>query len=122
MFTIISSVHDVTSPKTVSFVLRDVKTELTLPRNKRTYSRQETKGHTRDKKQRDILATYYFCSGQGVRLESGRYGVRIPLATGFFRVESYQKLALQWLPCQTPGDIGSALGLVGPVLVYCDWV
>ena len=27
------------------------------------------------------------------------------------------KLALQWLPCQAPGVIGSALGLVGPVSV-----
>ena len=33
-----------------------------------------------------------------------------------------KKLALQWLPCQAPGVIGSALGLVGPVSVYCDWV
>ena len=33
-----------------------------------------------------------------------------------------QKLALQWLPCQAPGVIGSALGLVGPLSVYCDWV
>ena len=32
------------------------------------------------------------------------------------------KLALQWLPCQAPGIIGSALGLVGQVSVYCDWV
>ena len=32
------------------------------------------------------------------------------------------KLALQWLPCQEPGVIGSALGLVGPVSAYCDWV
>ena len=32
------------------------------------------------------------------------------------------KLALQWLPCQAPGVIGSVLGLVGPVPVYCDWV
>ena len=24
--------------------------------------------------------------------------------------------------CQAPGIIGSALGLVGPVSVYCDWV
>ena len=46
------------------------------------------------------------------------------LRRDFFRVESYkwQKMALQWLPCQTPGIIGSALGLVGPVSVYCDWV
>ena len=29
------------------------------------------------------------------------------------------KLALQWLPSQAPGVIGSALGLVGPV---SDWV
>ena len=26
------------------------------------------------------------------------------------------------LHCQAPGVIGSALGLVGPVSVYCDWV
>ena len=32
------------------------------------------------------------------------------------------KLALQWLPCQAPGVIGSMLGLVSPVSVYCDWV
>ena len=32
------------------------------------------------------------------------------------------KLALRWLPCQAPGLIGSVLGLVGPVSVYCDWV
>ena len=51
--------------------------------------------------------------------------VRIPLAPGFFRgrvIPVTQKLALQWLPCQAPGVIGSALGLVGPVSVYCDWV
>ena len=33
-----------------------------------------------------------------------------------------QKWALQWLPCQAPGVIGSVLGLVGLVSVYCDWV
>ena len=32
------------------------------------------------------------------------------------------KLALQWLPCQAPGIIGSVLGLVNLVSVYCDWV
>ena len=32
------------------------------------------------------------------------------------------KLALQWLSCQAPGGIGSVLGLVGLVSVYCDWV
>ena len=32
------------------------------------------------------------------------------------------KLALQGLPCQVPGVIGSVLGLVGRVSVYCDWV
>ena len=45
-----------------------------------------------------------------------------PVATLSFGVESYQKLALQWLPCQAPGFVGSALGLVGPVSVYCHWV
>ena len=32
------------------------------------------------------------------------------------------KLAFQWLPCQAPDVIESALELVGPVSVYCDWV
>ena len=32
------------------------------------------------------------------------------------------KLALHWLPCQAPGVVGSVLGLVGSVSVYCDWV
>ena len=32
------------------------------------------------------------------------------------------KLALEWLPCQAPGLIGSVLGLVGLVSLYCDWV
>ena len=44
---------------------------------------------------------------------------------GFFGVESYhwlKKMALQGLPCQAPGIIGSVLGLVDPVSVYCDWV
>ena len=26
------------------------------------------------------------------------------------------------IPCQAPSVIGSALGVVGPVSVYCDWV
>ena len=33
-----------------------------------------------------------------------------------------KKVALQWLPWQAPGVIGSALGLVGPVSVSCHWV
>ena len=33
-----------------------------------------------------------------------------------------ETLALEWLPFQAPGVIGSALGLVDPVSVYCDWV
>ena len=39
-----------------------------------------------------------------------------------FSSPSDLKLAIQWLPCQVPGITGSALGLVGPVSVYCDWV
>ena len=47
------------------------------------------------------------------------------LRRGFFRgrvIPVTLKLALQWPPCQDPGIIGSALGLVSPVSVYCDWV
>ena len=46
-------------------------------------------------------------------------------APGFFRGRVKpvtSKLALQWLPCQAPGVIGSVLALAGPVSVYCDWV
>ena len=32
----------------------------------------------------------------------------------------FEKLILQWLPCKVPGVKGSALGLVGPVSVYCN--
>ena len=32
-----------------------------------------------------------------------------------------QNLALQWLPSQAPGVVGSTLGLVGPVSIFCDW-
>ena len=52
-------------------------------------------------------------------------GFESRLRRDFFRgrvIPATSKLALQWLPCQAPGVIGSALGLVGPVSVYCDWV
>ena len=52
-------------------------------------------------------------------------GFESRLLRDFFRgrvIPVTQKLALQWLPCLAPGVIGSALGLVGPVSVYCDWV
>ena len=32
------------------------------------------------------------------------------------------KIGTPVLLCQAPGSIGSVLGLVGPVSVYCDWV
>ena len=52
-------------------------------------------------------------------------GFESRLRRDFFRgrvIPVTYKLALQWLPCQAPGVIGSALGLVGPLSVYCDWV
>ena len=49
-----------------------------------------------------------------------------PACSGIFWGSSHtsdlKKMALQWLPCQEPCVIGSALRLVGPVSVYCDWV
>ena len=47
------------------------------------------------------------------------------LRRDFFRgrvIPVTSKLALQWLPCQANGVLGSVLGLVGLVSVYCDWV
>ena len=52
-------------------------------------------------------------------------GFESHLRQDFFRgqvIPVTSKLALQWLPCQVPDIIESALGLVGPVSVYCDWV
>ena len=52
-------------------------------------------------------------------------GFESRLRRDFFRgrvIPVISKLPLQWLPCRAPGIIGSALGLVGPVSVYCDWV
>ena len=37
-------------------------------------------------------------------------------------IQVTRKLILQQLPCQAPGVTRSALGLVGPVSVYRDWV
>ena len=48
-----------------------------------------------------------------------------PLTSASFLVHVVpvtSKLVLQWLPCQEPGHIGSAMGLVDPVSVHCDWV
>ena len=52
-------------------------------------------------------------------------GFESRLRRDFFRgrvIPVTSKLALQWLPCQAPGGIGSELGLVGPVSVNGDWV
>ena len=58
--------------------------------------------------------------GKAREFKDSSVGVRIPLAMGFSGSShtSDFKLALQWLPYQAPGIIGSALGLVGPVSVY----
>ena len=50
-------------------------------------------------------------------VDMGIFPVRVILGTVIS-----DKLVLQWLPCQAPGDIGSELELVCPVSVYCDWV
>ena len=56
-------------------------------------------------------------SGLGIRLKSGRPA----FDSRFLRESETLKWLLQWLPCQAPGVIGSALGLVAPVSVYRDW-
>ena len=56
---------------------------------------------------------------------AGDPGFKSHLRRDFFRgrvTPVTEQLALQWLSCQAPGVIGSVLGLVGPVSVYCDWV
>ena len=65
-------------------------------------------------------------SGQSVRLESGRYEVDSHLRrediSGVSHTSDLKISTPVAIPCLTPGVIGSALGLVGPVLVYCNWV
>ena len=73
-----------------------------------------------------FLVSPCWSGGKGVRVERGRSGGLISArAVGIFAgrfIPVTSKLALQWLPCQAPGVVGSALGLVGQVSVYCDWV
>ena len=49
-----------------------------------------------------------------------------PACAGIFPVSSHTsdlKIGTPVaIPCRAPGDIGSVLGLVGPVSVYCAWV
>ena len=57
------------------------------------------------------------------RAEDPGFESRLP--RDFFRgrvMPVTEKLTPQRLPCHTPGVMGSALGLVGQVSVYCDWV
>ena len=42
--------------------------------------------------------------------------------SGSSHTSNFKKKALQWLPCQAPGVIGSVLELVGPMSVYWNWV
>ena len=64
-------------------------------------------------------------SGKAFALRAEDSGFNSRLRRDFFRgrvIPGTQKLALQWLPCQAPGVLVSALGLVGLVSVYCDMV
>ena len=65
------------------------------------------------------------CS-EGVRLQSGRSPGSNPACAGNIRGPSHTsdlKMSTPVaIPFQAPGVIGSALGQVGPVSVYCDWV
>ena len=77
------------------------------------------------------MACQHFPDDQTLRLQAGAgEDDVIHLPSGLDRVdcerqeeeEEEEEEALQWLPCQAPGVIGSVLGLVGTVSVYCDWV
>ena len=61
-------------------------------------------------------------SGYGIRLESGRSRVRVPLAPGFFSASSHTSDFKIGTPVPTLPGAWSVLGLVGPVSVYCDRV
>ena len=70
--------------------------------------------------------SYRLVGFQGVHLERRAEdpGFDSPLLRGYLSGSSHTsdlKLALQWLPSQATIGIGSALRLVGPMSVYCDW-
>ena len=84
----------------------------------------------------DFFFIRFFCTsrssnrltGQAVKTAASRVedpGFESRLRRDFSRgrvIPVTSKLTLQWLPRQAPGVIGSALGLIGRVSVYCDWV
>ena len=68
-----------------------------------------------------LLAWWLRCLPQEWNIWGWNHACTMGISQGRVIPVTY-KLALQWLPRQAPGIIGSALGLVGPVSVYCDWV
>ena len=40
---------------------------------------------------------------------------------GSSQESDFKNVHVSHLPCQAPGVMGSVLGLVGPMSVYCDW-
>ena len=79
--------------------------------------------HSTESKQAESPVYETVRNVQGVCFKSDR--PRVPACAGIFPggfILVTKNLALKWLPCQVPGIIGLALGLVGLVVVYCDWV
>ena len=68
-----------------------------------------------------FLVVWLWCLPRGRQIRGS-----IPACGEFFLggrvIPVTSRLVLEWPHCQAPGVIGSALGLVGPVSVYCDWV
>ena len=76
-----------------------------------------------DRIQKSSSSSSYRLVGLVVKASASRAegpGFESRLRRDFYGVESYQWLK-HW-HSSAPGVIGSALGLVGPVSVYCDWV
>ena len=97
-------------------------------KKKGSEGRGGTGGKRRRTRRRNLSACFHRLVGLVVKASASRAedpGFESRLRRDFFRgrvMPVTSTLALQWLPCQAPGVIGSALGLVGPVSVYCDWV
>ena len=82
--------------------------------------------HVNDEVCLPLVSVSKGCSSPLYVLESGRSPGSNPACAGIFSGSSHTsdfKIGTPVaIPCQAPGVIGSALGLVGPVSVYRDWV
>ena len=78
---------------------------------------------TKSKLGETIVPKMSCCSRESVKASASGAedpGFESRLLRNFSGSSHTSELALQWQPCQASGIIGSVMGLVDPVSVYCD--